>query len=199
MPVLSEALWETLRCSICLETCKEPYRLPCEHFYCRGPCLQGLLDSAQPTCPNCRRAFSRADVVPFRTLNNIMNLIETPQQNNQQGEVAICPICTRQVGAPLKWSAHFAELVCADCWSTGEVFRKSNVDEPIQTESSGGNRRSGILTAEQNNQQGKEAVCPCCRQKKPLYMSEIFVEPVCNECRMSGEVALELTINETKV
>ncbi|VDN37181.1 unnamed protein product [Dibothriocephalus latus] len=111
MPLLSEAIWEALQCSVCLEICKEPYRLPCEDFFCKEPCLQGLLNSARPTCPVCRLPFSRVDVERFRTPNDIIDLIQKPTQTNQM------------VQAPLQRSEH--------CWNTGEVIHESVVREPI--------------------------------------------------------------------
>ncbi|VDN40073.1 unnamed protein product, partial [Dibothriocephalus latus] len=129
MTALPAALREAVECPICLEPCKQPYRLPCEHFFCREPCLQGLINEAQPTCPNCRLAFSEADVKPFRLLSNLLDLLEKSPEAYLEGDVLICPICIKLVSAPLRMSEHFSDLVCGDCWSTGETLRKLSLDE----------------------------------------------------------------------
>ncbi|KAL7054738.1 hypothetical protein AAHC03_025780 [Spirometra sp. Aus1] len=122
MSVLPGVLEQAVECSLCLQTCRKPYRLPCEHFFCREPCLQALLNTGSAACPICRLRFTEADLQPFRFLNNLLELIKQPAQDNQHGEGLICPICVRQVETPLLVSAYFSEEVCKDCWKTGETL-----------------------------------------------------------------------------
>ncbi len=45
-----------LKCSLCLDTFKQPKLLPCFHVFCTSPCLEKLVtnDGHSLTCPTCR-------------------------------------------------------------------------------------------------------------------------------------------------
>ena len=53
-----ERFREEITCPLCLEIFEEPKILPCQHIYCKVPCLEGLVrHSPNPgtvTCPECR-------------------------------------------------------------------------------------------------------------------------------------------------
>ena len=51
-----EAFGGLLTCCVCLDRTKNPKMLPCLHWLCMEPCLDGVADYAkrQVTCPNCR-------------------------------------------------------------------------------------------------------------------------------------------------
>ncbi|VDK34585.1 unnamed protein product [Dibothriocephalus latus] len=158
------------------------------NYASKEPCLQGLLSAERSTCPDCRQGFSREDVRSFRTLNAWPKRIQEAPQANQQDNLAICPICVRQVETPLKMSELFSKMVCGDCWRTGEMLRESIVEERIQPAASRGIIRSGEVDL-QGNQQARNAWCHFCSQwvDTPLQMTQYFTKPVCNDCSRSAE------------
>ncbi|VDK72906.1 unnamed protein product [Dibothriocephalus latus] len=284
MIVHDEDLQQALECAYCLETCKAPYRLPCEHFFCKEPCLQKLLHVEQPICPLCREVFSEVDVKPFRLADNLLELIEKAKrkrkvdllekeegevdlqekekgevdlqekekgevdlqekekgevglqekekdevdlqekekgevdlqekeksevdlqekekgevdlQEKEKGEASICPICFRQVETPLRRSELFSELVCEDCWSSGEMLRNISIEE-INEEKIRDNNDNRGEGESQKNQRGEAAVCPICIHlaKSPLRMSEHFSQLVCEDCWSSGETLRKIIMDE---
>lgn len=50
-------LEDILTCCICLDTVVDPKALPCQHTFCRHPCLQNLIQNNSVLCPICRETF----------------------------------------------------------------------------------------------------------------------------------------------
>ena len=52
----AERIEQLLRCPICLDRFKGPKLLPCQHTFCRSPCLEGLWGGYRRVirCPECR-------------------------------------------------------------------------------------------------------------------------------------------------
>ena len=52
----AERIEQLLRCPICLSRLKSPKLLPCQHTFCRSPCLEGVWGGHRRTirCPECR-------------------------------------------------------------------------------------------------------------------------------------------------
>ena len=68
--VATDTLKAEISCPLCLEIFKEPKALPCQHVYCKAPCLEGLaLQSGNGTisCPECRTVAQ----VPGNNLDNL--------------------------------------------------------------------------------------------------------------------------------
>ncbi|KAM7542474.1 hypothetical protein Aperf_G00000012123 [Anoplocephala perfoliata] len=52
-------------CGVCFGTVKDPWTLPCSHFFCYDPCLTGLIKNNVNKCPTCRKTFHHTQVNPF--------------------------------------------------------------------------------------------------------------------------------------
>ena len=63
-----EKLKEEISCPICLKTFNEPKVLPCQHAYCKSPCLEQLArhGNGNISCPECRKVAQ----VPGNDVNN---------------------------------------------------------------------------------------------------------------------------------
>ena len=46
-----------LRCAVCLDRLKNPKILPCQHTFCKTPCIEGLIkwQTRSIKCPECRQ------------------------------------------------------------------------------------------------------------------------------------------------
>lgn len=51
-------LEDILTCCICLDTVVAPKTLPCQHTFCKDPCLQSLIQNESVLCPLCRNTFA---------------------------------------------------------------------------------------------------------------------------------------------
>ena len=62
---------DEITCPLCLDIFEEPKILPCQHIYCKAPCLEGLARcSPNPgtiTCPGCRSVTQ----IPGNNLDNL--------------------------------------------------------------------------------------------------------------------------------
>ena len=136
--VVKEGIEKELTCPLCLDIFGEPKRLPCDHIYCKEPCLQGLLLSSQNatiTCPECRTVVqvpqNNVDRLPtaFRT-NRLKELYHAMQQKEEtdtpvnQTEQAICAI---HVSQPLAiYCETCEEVLCRDCLLKSDTHRDHN-------------------------------------------------------------------------
>ncbi|XP_064648330.1 RING finger protein nhl-1-like [Lineus longissimus] len=53
----AEQIEQLLKCPVCLDRFNQPKILPCQHTFCKSPCLQGLILSSNNRfikCPECR-------------------------------------------------------------------------------------------------------------------------------------------------
>ena len=57
----SESLWV---CNVCLDPAQDPVVTQCGHLYC-WPCLFRWLSTRRSTCPVCKAACSRENVIPI--------------------------------------------------------------------------------------------------------------------------------------
>ncbi|KAL7053915.1 hypothetical protein AAHC03_026689 [Spirometra sp. Aus1] len=110
---LSDKLSRLIECSLCLEICKTPYRLPCEHFYCKEPCLKNLTKTVPSLCPLCRQAFTLAEAQPFRLLNDLLEMVQQPKHDNQNDKVTFTEF-GRQTDSPPQAFGNFGKPVCED-------------------------------------------------------------------------------------
>ena len=69
----AEQIEQLLKCSVCLDRLNQPKILPCQHTFCKTPCIEGLIDwgARKIKCPECRSehfvSYNGADGFP----NNI--------------------------------------------------------------------------------------------------------------------------------
>ena len=61
----------TFECNICLDQAKDAVISKCGHLFC-WPCLHQWLETKQnnPTCPVCKSAISRENVIPLYGRNS---------------------------------------------------------------------------------------------------------------------------------
>ena len=129
----AEAVGELLRCPVCLDRYNQPCILPCQHTFCKTPCLEGLVDmrSRVVRCPECRMEhfvpYSGADGFPInRTIANFLDLqpntartaevgssnqVEVP--NTGAGTASLCGICEKE--GPTSKCNHCEKLACEAC------------------------------------------------------------------------------------
>ena len=65
-------LEDEITCPLCLGPLEQPKRLPCDHTYCKSPCLEGLLErtgNSTIVCPECRAIVQ----VQNNNLDNLPN------------------------------------------------------------------------------------------------------------------------------
>ena len=53
----AEQFEQLLKCSVCLDRLNCPKILPCQHTFCKSPCIEGLIDwgARRIKCPECRK------------------------------------------------------------------------------------------------------------------------------------------------
>lgn len=112
-------------CSICLENFRDPYNLPCEHFFC-GICLIGYLkkcliqegeDKNTCPCPLCRTKIlvSNYTMVELDDVRKLRQLSFSRMDVENESRSYSCEPCKR--GDNNVQATHFcndcAELLCA--------------------------------------------------------------------------------------
>ncbi|KAL3871327.1 hypothetical protein ACJMK2_039334 [Sinanodonta woodiana] len=114
-----DCLRELVKCPICLNLCKDPKFLTCQHILCAG-CLNGILNNIRSTnryqtsfsCPVCRKDNDiRADANAYPSLRLAANLIEElnrfPETSDNADDIlTICHEMTDQV------KIHESLIVC---------------------------------------------------------------------------------------
>ena len=114
-----EKLKGEITCPLCLETFGEPKVLPCQHVYCKAPCLEGLAQrSANGTisCPECRKVTQvpENDVNNFPTAFHINRLIEVYKAMEKEKQQVPC--CEKHNLQPLVlYCETCEEIICRDC------------------------------------------------------------------------------------
>ena len=63
---------DQLRCAICLGIYNDPRALPCQHVFC-NQCLQTVISSADPKCPECR--YDLSNITDFPVAFQIRRII----------------------------------------------------------------------------------------------------------------------------
>ncbi len=121
---------QLLKCPVCLDRFNQPKILPCQHTFCKSPCLEGLVDRYSRTlkCPECRveHFVPRNGAGGFpnnRTITNFLDLstqatprsVETdePAVSNSAGTSKSCGICEKD--AETSKCVHCDKLVCPSC------------------------------------------------------------------------------------
>lgn len=52
-----ESLEDILTCCVCLDKIVAPKILPCQHTFCKEPCLSSIIRDKCVMCPMCRKTF----------------------------------------------------------------------------------------------------------------------------------------------
>lgn len=82
-----------LKCPVCLDRLNCPKILPCQHTFCKEPCLEGLIDwsSRKVKCPECRAEHfvSYNGAAGFPNNISIVGFLDLQAREGQaQGEAA---------------------------------------------------------------------------------------------------------------
>ena len=64
---------DNLECAICLGMYNDPRALPCQHVFC-NQCLQNVISTADPKCPECR--YDLSNITDFPVAFQIMRIME---------------------------------------------------------------------------------------------------------------------------
>lgn len=60
-------------CSVCLSQVRNPWMLPCGHFFCHEPCFNKFRETLWRRCPTCRTQYQNGEEpVPFYFFRNLM-------------------------------------------------------------------------------------------------------------------------------
>ena len=91
MTYSAEQVEQLLRCPVCLDRFTNPKILPCQHTFCKEPCLEGLCDmrTRKVKCPECRKEhyvpYSGPAGFPTNiTVSNFLDLPAQPSARNEQ-------------------------------------------------------------------------------------------------------------------
>ena len=118
--VATDRLKAEISCPLCLEIFKEPKALPCQHVYCKAPCLEGLaLRSGNGTinCPECRTVAQ----VPGNDLDNLptalhISRLEEVYKSMQLSAQPSPTLCNKHKSQSLDLYCETCQkLVCRDC------------------------------------------------------------------------------------
>ena len=124
----AERIEQLLRCPICLDRFKGPKLLPCQHTFCRSPCLEGLWGGYRRTirCPECRveHRVPTGGVCGFPnniTLSGFLDLPvvtrdPTPSTSAEavvQPTTGKCSVCGNNTGT--RQCVHCDKMVCPLC------------------------------------------------------------------------------------
>jgi len=118
-----ERLKGEITCPLCLEMFGEPKVLPCQHVYCKTPCLEGLAQrsgNGTISCPECRKETQVPgnDVNNFPTAFHINRFIEVykAMEKGTQKDKEQVPCCEKHNLQPLALYCETCEaVICRDC------------------------------------------------------------------------------------
>ena len=109
-------LEEEITCPLCLRPLDCPKRLPCDHTYCKSPCLEGLLQTSKNstiTCPECSTIIQVQD----SDLDNIPNAFHIERLKDVYSEMVQASVTTPQGASPPcpTHSTQLQDLYCKTC------------------------------------------------------------------------------------
>ena len=64
---------DNLQCAVCLEMYNDPRALPCQHVFC-NQCLQNVISTTDPKCPECR--YDLSNITDFPVAFQIKRVME---------------------------------------------------------------------------------------------------------------------------
>ena len=111
---------EELICPLCLDVFNEPKKLPCDHVYCKDPCLTGLAKQSGDgtiSCPECRKVAEIPDndiskLPAAFHVNRMKELVETLEEECDQVSAEPLP---RKRPSCRKHSTQSLALYCMTC------------------------------------------------------------------------------------
>ena len=108
-----------LKCSICLDTFKQPKLLPCFHVFCKSPCLEKLVarDGHSLTCPTCRHIvpLSEKGVAGLQSDFHIDRLFEVRDAFNKAAESTETQCGNCEDGTATGYCRDCSEFICDQC------------------------------------------------------------------------------------
>ena len=108
-----------LKCSICLNTFKQPKLLPCFHVFCKSPCLEKLVakDGHSLTCPTCRHIvpLSEKGVAGLQSDFHIDRLFEILDVFNKAAEPTETQCGSCEDGKATGYCRDCGDFLCDEC------------------------------------------------------------------------------------
>ncbi|BHF58984.1 hypothetical protein SprV_0100193900 [Sparganum proliferum] len=120
-----------LICGICGQILRDPYILPCDHSFCKSPCLLPPFDQSRRTvcCPICFIEVDICEMSPNRELSSRLRSLDVrasttnpPRSHNR----AQCPVC-HNVCQTLTHCGHCRSQVCGSCAEQHLVTLRNSV------------------------------------------------------------------------
>jgi Zinc finger, C3HC4 type (RING finger) len=115
-----------VECSICLDIFDDPYLIKtCKHIFCKA-CIYPILgESSKKPCPLCRREFTKMELTPDKSKQQIINnVLERCKEELSKGkDKASLPLSTRKI-----------ESLKGNCSSLSEQKLPTFSDEPVSVQ-----------------------------------------------------------------
>ena len=127
----ADQIEQLLRCPICLDRLSSPKILPCQHTFCKSPCLEGLISvgDRKLRCPECRKEHfvPHGGAAGYPTNITITGFLDLPVQDtprdipnpqelaaaHESGSEQQCGVC--EVHAQTVKCFHCNKFVCEEC------------------------------------------------------------------------------------
>ncbi|VDL97849.1 unnamed protein product [Schistocephalus solidus] len=108
-----------LICGICKQILRDPYLLPCDHSFCKSPCLLSSPVQSQGTvcCPICFIELDVSNISPNRELSSRLRSLDvrvSAKKSFTSPSHAQCPAC-RNVCRTLTNCEHCSSSICESC------------------------------------------------------------------------------------
>ena len=130
-----QQLESLLLCPVCLDRYNNPRILPCQHTFCRFPCLQGLINSQTRSikCPECRSEHrippsgpdgfpSNITLSAFLDLHMQSSVVRNVTANDVESK--ICVICEQE--SETSQCFHCNKKLCSACKQAHLVQARNN-------------------------------------------------------------------------
>ena len=113
-----------LKCSLCLDTFKQPKLLPCFHVFCKSPCLEKLVtqNGRSLTCPTCRHIvpLSERGVAGLQSDFHIDHLFEIQDAFNKADDTN-CGNC--EDGNATGYCNDCGDFLCDKCQAAHKLMK----------------------------------------------------------------------------
>ncbi|KAK2146694.1 hypothetical protein LSH36_589g02076 [Paralvinella palmiformis] len=122
----AERVERLLTCAICLDRFNNPKILPCQHTFCKSPCLEGLINMTTRLlrCPECRaeHIIPREGVDGYPTNITVSGFLDLPthpdsseasSMSTAAGSATKCGVCEAE--ARTSKCLHCNKLLCDSC------------------------------------------------------------------------------------
>ncbi|ELU03822.1 hypothetical protein CAPTEDRAFT_223323 [Capitella teleta] len=183
MTYSAEQVERLLTCAICLERYTNPRILPCQHTFCRSPCLDGLVDlrNRKVKCPECRKEH----YVPptgaggFPPNITVANFLDLPAQRGGPTQEpltdSMCRVCESE--SSLQKCSHCDKMICEGCQRSHSGLLRKDVEKLLSQMKRGipklSNAISQLEQKTEQMQQQNETVKNEVKEQIDKYMKEL--------------------------